>query len=79
MKPRRHIAATSLKVLRENIYSAKSYDKNKHENFALSLWENSSWGLTYFDQFITTGEVFTEPKLQVAASQCHFWPNRLYY
>ena len=60
MRPRRNIAATSLKVLLEHIYSVKSYDKNKHESFALSLLENFSWGLTYFDQFITTGKVYGE-------------------
>ena len=27
--------------------------------FALSLWENVSWGLTYFDEFISTGDPYS--------------------
>ena len=47
----RNIAVTSLKVLCKNLYSIKSYDKTNMKVFALSLWENFSWGLTYFDKF----------------------------
>ena len=49
---RRHIAAILLKILCGNPNSVKSYDKSNMKVFALSLWENFSWGLTYFDQLI---------------------------
>ena len=49
---RGNIAATSLKILRKNIYLVKCYDKLNMNVFTLSLWENFWWGLIYFDQFI---------------------------
>ena len=30
----------------------KMYDKTNMKVFAFSLWENFSWILTYFDEFI---------------------------
>ena len=48
---RRNIAATSLKISLINLYSVKSYDETNLKVFALSLWKNFSWGLTYFDEF----------------------------
>ena len=30
----------------------KNYDKTNMIAFALSLWDNFNWGLTYFNQFI---------------------------
>ena len=49
---RRNIAATSLKISWNNLYSVKCYDKSNMNVLALSLWENFQWGLIYFDQFI---------------------------
>lgn len=46
--------ATSLKILRKNLYSVKSYDQTNMNVFASSLWENFSWGSTYFNEFIYT-------------------------
>ena len=48
---RRNIAETLLKILCKNLYTVKSYDKTNMIVFALSLWENISWGFAYFDQF----------------------------
>ena len=48
---RRNIAATSLKISCKNLYSVKSYDETNMKVFALCLWENFSWGLTYFDEY----------------------------
>ena len=49
---RGNIAATSLKIVLENLVSVKCYDKLNMKAFTLSLWENIRWGLIYFDQFI---------------------------
>ena len=49
---RGNIAATSLKMLCKNLHSVKCYDKLNMNVFTLSLWENSWWGLIYYDQFI---------------------------
>ena len=49
---RRNIAATSLKMLCKNLYSVKCYDITRMNVFAIGLWENFNWGLSYFDQFI---------------------------
>ena len=49
---RRNIAATSLKMLCKKLYLIKCYGISNMNVFALGLWENLSWGLTYFDQFI---------------------------
>ena len=57
---RGNIAATSLKMLRKNLYSVKCYDKLKMNVFTLSLWENFWWGLIYFDQFISDGWHFKQ-------------------
>ena len=50
---RRSSVAILLKVLCKNLCKVKCYDKTNMEVFALSQWENFSWGLglTYFDQF----------------------------
>ena len=47
-----NIAPNSLKIICKNRYSVKCYDKANAGVCALSQWENFSWGLTYFDQFI---------------------------
>ena len=44
-----HVAATSLKTLRKNLYSVKFYDKSNMNVLTLSLSENFWWGLIYFD------------------------------
>ena len=44
------IVSTSLKISCKNLYSVKSNDETNMKVFALSLWENFSWGLTYFDE-----------------------------
>ena len=44
---RRNIAATSLKILWENLYLVKCYDKINMNILTLSLWENFWWGLIY--------------------------------
>ena len=49
---RGNIDATSLKMLWENLYSVKCYNKLNMNVFTLCLWENIWWGLIYFDQFI---------------------------
>ena len=41
---RGNIAATSLKILLENLVSVKCYDKSNMNAFTLSLWENIRWG-----------------------------------
>ena len=41
------------KIIWENLYSVKCYDKSNMNVFALSLWENFRWGLIYLDQFIS--------------------------
>ena len=51
---RRNIAAISLKISCKNLYSVKRYDETNIKCFALSLW-----GLTYFDEFISTGESYS--------------------
>ena len=58
---RGNIAATSLKMLWKNLYSVKCYDKLNMNVFTLSLWENFSWGLIYFDQFIITNLTLLRP------------------
>ena len=50
---KRNIAATSLKISCKNLYEVKSYDGTNMKVFALSLLENFSWGLNYFDEFIS--------------------------
>ena len=46
----RQIAGTSLTISRSNFNSVN--DKTNMKVLALSLWENFSWGLIYFDEFI---------------------------
>ena len=49
---RRTIAAASLKMLWNNLYSIKCYDKlRKHECIYIKYMEKFWWGLIYFDQF----------------------------
>ena len=48
---RGNIAATSLKMLWENLYSVKCFDKLNMNVFTLSKCENFWWGFIYFDQF----------------------------
>ena len=55
---RGNIAATLLKILLEDLFSVKGYDKSNMNVFTLSLWENFRWGLIYFDQFILLMEIF---------------------
>ena len=50
---RGNIAATSLKIVLENLVSVKCYDLSNINVFTLSLWENMRWGLIYFDQFMS--------------------------
>ena len=47
---RGNIAATSLTILLENLYSVKCYDKSNMNVLTLILWENFRWGLIDFDQ-----------------------------
>ena len=47
---RGNIAATSLKILLENLVSVKCYDKSNMNAFTFSLRENIRRGLIYFDQ-----------------------------
>ena len=49
---RRDIVATSLKISCTNLYSEKGYDERNMKGFALSLWENVCWGVTYVDEFM---------------------------
>ena len=41
---RGNIAATSVTMLWENLYSVKCYDKLNMNVLTLSLWENFWWG-----------------------------------
>ena len=49
---RGNIAAISLKILLENLFSVNCFDKSNMNVFTLSWLENFRWGLTYFDFFI---------------------------
>ena len=50
---RENIAATSLKISCKNLHSVtKGNAETNMKVFALSLWKNFSWGLTYIDEFI---------------------------
>ena len=48
----RNVAVTLLKMLCKKLYSVKCYGISNMNVFALGLWENLSWGLTFFDQFM---------------------------
>ena len=56
---RRNIAAISLKISCKNLFSVKTFDETNINLFALSLLEKVSWGLTYFDEFISTGDAYS--------------------